>query len=86
MCSSDLAIYFDDQGTPMITGGEVIEELVFRGVLDGDEVIYSRFRHDFVEGKNGAWVDGGRDYNRWGGENPITIDFYVKNGEILFAE
>lgn len=32
-----------------------------------DEVIYSRYRHDFRE-HNGVYIDGGRDYTRYGGK------------------
>lgn len=38
-------------------------------------IIESTFRHDFVECKCGAiFVDGGRDYQRWGGEPEDFID------------
>jgi hypothetical protein len=41
----------------------------FEGILYRDEVIYSRFRHDFRSSSDGrVFVDGGRDYLRWGGE------------------
>jgi hypothetical protein len=36
----------------------------FTGIVDGDEVIYSRFRHDYRVGKTGVVIDGGRDYVR----------------------
>ena len=36
----------------------------FTGIVDGDEVIYSRFRHDYRVGKTGVMIDGGRDYVR----------------------
>ena len=34
------------------------------GIIDGDEVIYSRYRHDYRVGKSGVMIDGGRDYIR----------------------
>jgi hypothetical protein len=34
------------------------------GIIDGDEVIYSRSRHDYRVGKTEVMIDGGRDYTR----------------------
>lgn len=39
----------------------------FEGVLYNNEVYYSRFCHDFRQFTNGLFVDGGRDYTRYGG-------------------
>lgn len=39
----------------------------FTGVELNDEVYYSRFCHDFRFFPNGLFVDGGRDYTRYGG-------------------
>jgi hypothetical protein len=44
------------------------------GIIDGDEVIYSRYRHDYRVGKTGVFIDGGRDYVRSGTPDP---DQYV---------
>lgn len=38
----------------------------FEGILYNDEVYYSRFCHDFRQYPNGLFVDGGRDYTRFG--------------------
>lgn len=35
--------------------------------LDGEHFYYSRFRHDFYSFPGGGFVDGGRDYTRFGG-------------------
>jgi len=68
--SNYFAIYFDDEGLSYITdaGPSIIDE-EFKGLEFEDEVIYSRYRHDYRAGKNGAFVDGGRDYFRYGGDN-----------------
>lgn len=39
----------------------------FVGLLIDDDIVFSRYRHDFREHK-GVFVDGGRDYFRYGGE------------------
>lgn len=39
----------------------------FQGVEYKDEVYYSRYCHDFRQFTNGLFVDGGRDYTRYGG-------------------
>ena len=59
--SNYFALYFADS-TLMITDGlPSIDGVVFQGLEAEGEVIYSRYRHDYREGKNGAFVDGGRD-------------------------
>lgn len=66
--SNYFALYFRGD-TLMITDGlPSIKDVVFNGLEAEGEVIYSRYRHDFREGKNGAFVDGGRDYFKYGGD------------------
>ena len=48
----------------------------FSGVLYNGEVYYSAYRHDFRQYPNGLFVDGGRDYTRFGG--PIDACKLVK--------
>ena len=68
--SNYFAIYFDQKGTSYITdaGPSIIDE-EFTGLEAEGEVVYSRYRHDYRAGKNGAYVDGGRDYFRYGGDD-----------------
>lgn len=68
--SNYFGLYYNDQNNLMITNGiSATEE--FEGVaIDGD-VVYSRSRHDY-RGHNGIFVDGGRDYLRWGGERYLS--------------
>ena len=66
--SNYFALYFNGD-TLMITDGlPSIKDVVFKGIEAEGEVVYSRYRHDYREGKNGAFVDGGRDYFRYGGD------------------
>lgn len=40
-------------------------------IADDGEIIYSRFRHDYVTSEDGSvWIDGGRDYRRCGVYKP----------------
>lgn len=67
--SNYFAVYYDGS-TLMITDGlPAIKDVIFFGLEAEGEVVYSRYRHDNREGKNGAFVDGGRDYFRYGGDN-----------------
>jgi len=47
-------------------------------VADNGDVIYSRFRHDYRGSPdNSVFVDGGREYTRWGGKD-LNITRLVK--------
>jgi len=61
--SNYFGLYRTDYGDIMITNGISATEEPFDALQVGDDVIYSRYRHDYRE-HNGAMVDGGRDYFR----------------------
>lgn len=58
--SNYFGLYSNDFGDIMITNGISATES-FDALQVGDDIIYSRYRHDYRE-HNGAMVDGGRDY------------------------
>ena len=58
--SNYFGLYRTDFGDIMITNGISATE-PFDALQVGDDIIYSRYRHDYRE-YNGAMVDGGRDY------------------------
>ena len=66
--SNYFALYFRGDSLMITDGLPSIKDVVFNGIEAEGEVTYSRYRHDFREGKNGAYVDGGRDYFRYGGD------------------
>lgn len=68
--SNYFALYYSQRhNTFMITNGlSAVDGVVFNGIECEDEVVYSRYRHDFRKHKNGAYIDGGRDYTRFGGD------------------
>lgn len=55
-------------GRIMITDAASAVEGEIEALKVGDDVIYSRYRHDYREHK-GYFVDGGRDYLRYGGSD-----------------
>jgi hypothetical protein len=63
--SNWFGIYKDINGHTMIANA-IDATIPFLGVAIDGQVIYSRYRHDYRE-HNGVFVDGGRDYLRWGG-------------------
>ena len=48
----------------VVSDGISVTEEPIVGIIDDDEVIYSRYRHDYRVGKSGVMIDGGRDYTR----------------------
>ena len=77
-CNFPVAIFYTEQAHPqgsnylalyhngiqfMIADGITATE-EFSGLQIGDDVIYSRYRHNY-NGLNGAYIDGGRDYVRY---------------------
>ncbi|CAB4162709.1 hypothetical protein UFOVP787_95 [uncultured Caudovirales phage] len=68
-------------GSLMICNAISAVEEGFEGLQVGNDVIYSRYRHDYRQ-HNGYFVDGGRDYLRYGGEdltkaNPVKLKIVV---------
>jgi hypothetical protein len=51
-------------------------------VADNGDVIYSRYRHDYRHSPDGSvWIDGGRDYTRWGGRGTM-VTLKIIEGEL----
>lgn len=64
--SNYFAIGRNSNGDLIITDGiSATEE--FTGVLYNGEVYFSRYHHDFRQFNDGLFVDGGRNYTRFGG-------------------
>jgi hypothetical protein len=63
------ALYVDSYtNNLMITNGAFIEDQIISAVLaDNGDIVYSRYRHDFVRSEDeSVWIDGGREYTRSG--------------------
>lgn len=56
-------------GAVMICKGDSATKPFDGVVADNGDVIYSRYRHDYRGSPDGSvFVDGGREYTRWGGK------------------
>jgi hypothetical protein len=77
-------MHISERGDLMISNAESAFSEPITGILtDDDEVIVSRYRHDFVV-KEGYMIDGGRDYTRSSGGKFVTIN--VKDGEFVIKQ
>ena len=72
----------EGEGQLTITDGISATEGDFVGMVDGDEVIYSRYRHDYRVGKTGVFIDGGRDYTRSSGGQVVKMKIIEGNLEV----
>lgn len=72
--------YFEDKGELVISNGFSATDCEFVGIVDGDEVIYSRYRHDYRVGKTGVFIDGGRDYVRSSGGR--MVEMVINEGKL----
>lgn len=76
-------------GSLMITNGAFIEDQTIDAVVSDDgDVVYSRYRHDFMKSNDGSvWIDGGRAYTRSGvysKDRYVTLS--VKDGKFVVNE
>jgi len=73
--------------TVLVTDGITATE-PFQGILVGNDIMYSTYTHDFWK-HNGIFVDGGRDYVRYGGSidlskvRPINLQIVKNKIEVL---
>ena len=71
-------------GEIFIANGESAFAEVITALLTKEgSVLVSRYRHDYVAASPGEFIDGGRDYLRWGGQGQLA-NFAVKDGEFVF--
>ena len=73
-------IGYDDKTELVISDGFSATDVEFVGIVDGDEVIYSRYRHDYRVGKSGVFIDGGRDYTRSSGGK--LVEMVINEGKL----
>ena len=87
--SNYFALYVTEDKQLMIANGlSAVEGVVFRGLEVEGVVTYSRYRHDYRDAGNGAFVDGGKDYFRYGGDqfdDYNIVDFVVTDGKLEFV-
>ena len=80
--SNYFGVYLDLNGDFMIANGIASTEIEYTGILIGEKVVYSRYRHDYRGGEDAA-IDGGRDYTKISG-HPQTVRFKVVKDHLEF--
>lgn len=70
--SNYFGIFFGHMNQLMICDAISATLESFTGAVNGDEVIYSRYRHDYRQG-NGFAIDGGRDYVKIVGDVNVKL-------------
>ena len=87
--SNYFALYFRGDSLMITDGLPAIKDVVFKGIEAEGVVTYSRYRHDYRAGKNGAFVDGGRDYFKYGGDQFADyniVEFKVVEDRLEFID
>ena len=84
--------YYINDGHLFVCDAKSAFNNAIQGIMNENdgEVLISHYRHDFTGFTNGAFIDGGRDYNRTrlcDGVVPVTVvvfggDFYVEGNKI----
>lgn len=78
-------LFVRDDSIYITDGTSAFSEPIVGIVTRGGEVIFSRYRHNFVE-REGVFIDGGRDYVRVGGDiTGLERVHVVPDGAILKA-
>ena len=83
-----LSVFYDYEEKPdlVVSNGISATEHEIVGIIDGEEIIYSRYRHDYRVGKTGVMIDGGRDYVRSSVSGPnqfVTLKIIKDKLEII---
>lgn len=70
---------FSRDGAVFITNAISVTEQPMLGIVaDDGEVVVSRYRHDYRRSRDGSvFIDGGRDYTRYGWANNNHLDSNV---------
>lgn len=84
--SNYFAIFLDPQRTSlMISNGFTATVPTYTGTLVEDEVLYSRYRHDF-RSVGETFVDGGRDYFRTSSPVENWVNFKIVEDRLEVIE
>ena len=71
------------RGQVFITSAQCLENLEFVGIKSGDEIIFSRYRHDYRSTADGkCTIDGGMDYVKVGNFPEEFVSMKL-NGPVL---
>ena len=78
--SNYMGLHVDSYNRLLVTNGISATE-PFDGLQIGDDIIYSRYRHDYRE-YNGAMVDGGRDYFKHSADRGVAVKLKVNKDKL----
>jgi len=84
-----LIIRYDsnDEPTVYITTAASLEDVEFSAIRSGDEILYSRYRHDYRTSKDGKCsIDGGRDYTRIIGTPDEVITLKLFQNKLIVVD
>jgi len=86
--SNYFALYRGVEGKLMIANGlSAVDGVEFTGIECNGEVVYSRYRHDYRGNECGSYIDGGRDYPKYGGNGDIKlVKFIVVKERLVICE
>ena len=82
--SNYMGLYVDEYGRLLITDGIAATE-PFDALQIGEDIIYSRYRHDYREFK-GAMADGGRDYFKRSADRGVPVKLKVVGDHLEVVE
>jgi hypothetical protein len=82
--SNYFGLYKNWRGQLMICNGVSATE-EFNALQIDEDIIYSRYRHDYREYK-GAMVDGGRDYFRCSADRGVPVKLKVVKDKLELSE
>lgn len=82
--SNYFALYRDLEGQFMITNG-ISATADHDALLVGEDIVYSRYRHDYRTHK-GAMVDGGRDYFKRSSDKGTPVKLHVVGDHLEVVE
>jgi hypothetical protein len=82
---SNYFAFYDFGDGARIANGISATEVEYTGIVVGEEVAYSRYRHDYRT-LDECFVDGGRDYLRTGGNPDSLVKFKVVKDKLEIVE
>jgi len=84
--SNYFGIFMRDK-KPFICNAESALAPFVGAVKKNGDIVYSRFRHDYVEFDGAYCIDGGRDYVRLGGpEMPQTVQLKIEGSTVTVVD
>lgn len=81
--SNYFGILINFKGELLITSAKALVDIDIPAIRVGDEILFSRYRHDFRLADNGASIDGGRDYVKTSGKIDEELILRFKGPQLV---